>query len=119
MKILFTGGGTVGHIAPLIAISREIKKIYSGKEILEFLYLGPKDDFGKNLLLKEGIKMSWVLTGKIRRYLSLKSFFQNLIDIFFKIPFGIFQAFLYLFLSSPDLIFSKGGYGSFPAVIAG
>lgn len=113
MKILFTGGGTAGHLYPLIAIIREMKRIYPQKN-LEFFYLGPKDPFTLELLLKEGIKVKTILTGKIRRYFS----FKNFIDIF-KIPIGIFQAFWHIFFLSPDLIFGKGGYGSFPVVLAG
>jgi UDP-N-acetylglucosamine--N-acetylmuramyl-(pentapeptide) pyrophosphoryl-undecaprenol N-acetylglucosamine transferase len=118
MKILFTGGGTGGHIFPIIAISREIRKISPQKEI-EFFYIGPKDEFGGIFLSQEGIKVKEILAGKTRRYFSPQSFLQNLIDVFFKIPIGIFQAFFYIFFLAPDLIFSKGGFGSIPAVIAG
>ena len=71
------------------------------------------------MLSQEGIKVKTILAGKIRRYFDFKSLFENLIDIFVKIPFGIFQAFFYLFFLAPDLIFSKGGFGSIPAVISG
>jgi len=118
MKIVFAGGGTGGHIFPIIAICRELRRIYPKKD-LKVVFLGPKDEFGKILLSQEGIKVKTIMAGKIRRYWGVSSFFLNLIDIFFKIPFGIFQAFLYLFFSAPDLIFSKGGYGSIPAVLAG
>ena len=118
MKILFTGGGTGGHIVPIIAITREIRKIYPKKD-LQFFYLGPKDEFGKIFLSQEGIKVKEILAGKIRRYLGWKTFFQNLVDICFKIPLGILQSFFYIFFISPDLIFSKGGFGSIPVVIAG
>jgi len=118
MKILFTGGGSGGHIFPIIAISREIRRI-SPEGKIEFFYIGPKDDFGEILLSQEGIKVKTILAGKIRRYFDFKSLFENLIDIFVKIPFGIFQAFFYLFFLAPDLIFSKGGFGSIPAVISG
>lgn len=119
MKILFTGGGTGGHIFPIIAISREIKRIYPYEQELQFFYLGPKDDFGSLLLAQEGIKVKTIITGKIRRYFSLSSLFLNFIDICFKIPIGLIQAFFQIFFLAPDLIFSKGGYGSFPVVIAG
>ena len=117
MKILFTGGGTGGHILPIIAVARELRK-QAGKQ-LEFLYMGPKDDFAEILLTQEGIKVYHTLAGKVRRYGGLKTFFPNLVDTLIKTPLGIFQALSRMFLLSPDLIFSKGGYGSIPATIAG
>lgn len=117
MKILFTGGGTGGHILPIIAITREIRRIHQ-KPDLQFFYIGPKDEFGEIFLSQEGIKVKTVLSGKIRRYLNLKTVLQNLIDVIFKIPIGIFQAFFYIFFLAPDLIFSKGGFGSIPGVIS-
>jgi len=118
MKILFTGGGTGGHVLPIIGITREIRRIYQ-KPDLQFFYIGPKDEFGSILLSQEGIKVKTVLAGKIRRYLDWKTIFQNLGDILFKIPIGILQAFFYIFFLAPDLIFSKGGFGSIPGVISG
>ncbi|HUW72146.1 MAG TPA: undecaprenyldiphospho-muramoylpentapeptide beta-N-acetylglucosaminyltransferase [Candidatus Humimicrobiaceae bacterium] len=118
MKILFTGGGTGGHILPIIAICREIRKIYPEPD-LQFFYLGPKDDFDQILLSQEGIKVKHVFSGKLRRYLTWKVFFQNPIDILFKIPVGTLQAFFYIFFLAPDLIFSKGGFGSVEGVFAG
>ena len=53
------------------------------------------------------------MAGKLRRYLSI----FNLIDIF-KIPIGIIQAFYHIFIISPDIIFSKGGYGSIPTCLS-
>ena len=120
MKIVFTGGGSAGHIIPIIAITREIRRFYLGEQKkLQFIYFGPKDEFSSILLSQEGIKIKYILTGKIRRHLNLKSFFQNLVDILFKIPLGTFQAFVHLLFLNPDLIFSKGGYGSVPTVISG
>ena len=118
MKILFTGGGTAGHIFPIIAISREIKKIYPERDF-HFFYLGPEDEFSENLLSQEGIIVKTILAGKIRRYFGFLSFFQNLIDIFIKSPIGFLQSLFYIFVISPDLIFSKGGYGSLPVVFSG
>lgn len=112
MKILFTGGGTAGHIFPIIAIIREIKRSYPYAGF-EFFYLGPKDKFAREFLSQEGVGIRTVLAGKIRRYFSP----LNIID-FFKLPIGILQAFYHIFVISPDLILSKGGYGSLPAVLA-
>ncbi len=65
MRILFTGGGTGGHIYPIIAVKRVLEKLYE-KEI-KFLYVGP-DDFASGVFKKEGGACRCVLAGKIRRY---------------------------------------------------
>jgi UDP-N-acetylglucosamine--N-acetylmuramyl-(pentapeptide) pyrophosphoryl-undecaprenol N-acetylglucosamine transferase len=127
MKILFTGGGTGGHIFPIIAIAREIRRIKFSildqakekKEALALSYIGPGDPFGEILLTQEEIKTKSILAGKIRRYFTPLSLIQNFFDIFFKTPIGILQAFFHIFFLAPDLILSKGGYGSLPAVLAG
>lgn len=118
LKILFTGGGSGGHVIPVIAIVRELRRINAGKE-LELYYFGPKDDFGEIFLSQEDIKIKNILAGKLRRNTDWKSFLNNFIDIFFKIPLGIIQSFFMVLFLFPDLIFSKGGYGSLPVVIAG
>lgn len=122
IKILFTGGGSGGHIFPIIAVTREIRKLSpeerQNKEF-EFFYLGPKDAFADILFSQEGIKVKYVLAGKIRRYFTAKSIFQNIIDIVFKIPVGLIQAFVSIFILVPDVIFSKGGFGSLSTVVAG
>ncbi|OIP75338.1 MAG: undecaprenyldiphospho-muramoylpentapeptide beta-N-acetylglucosaminyltransferase [Parcubacteria group bacterium CG2_30_36_21] len=112
MEIVFTGGGTGGHIFPIIAVAREMRKIYPRQD-LKLFYIGPKDDFSLILLGQEDVAIKKILAGKLRRYFS----FKNLIDIF-KIPIGILQAFFYLFFIAPDVVISKGGYGSFPVVIS-
>jgi len=117
MKILFTGGGTGGHVLPIIGITREIRRICPHKD-LQFFYVGPKDEFGAIFLSQEGIEIKNVLAGKIRRFLDWKTTLQNLADILFKIPLGILQSFFYVFFLAPDLIFSKGGFGSIPGVVS-
>ena len=118
MKILFTGGGTGGHVLPIIAIVREIRRLPL-KNRFKFFYFGPKDEFAKILLNQEDIKIKHTLAGNVRRYLSWKSIFQNIFDVLFKIPIGFLQAFSYIFVLAPDVIFSKGGFGSIPTVLAG
>ncbi|HOC53403.1 MAG TPA: UDP-N-acetylglucosamine--N-acetylmuramyl-(pentapeptide) pyrophosphoryl-undecaprenol N-acetylglucosamine transferase [Candidatus Pacearchaeota archaeon] len=117
MKIIFTGGGTGGHIFPIIAVSRAIKRIGPSRG-LDFMYLGPEDNFSKSALEKEGIYPQYILSGKIRRYFSIPAFFENIVDVLFKIPLGIIQAFYTIVKNPAVLVFSKGGYGSVPTVIA-
>lgn len=115
MKIVFTGGGTGGHIFPIIAIVRELRKIVP---LAKIYYLGPKDPFAKKHLSREGVINFFVLSGKIRRYIDPQSFFLNIFDLLVRIPLGFLQSFFYLLVLNPDLVFSKGGYGSLPVVLA-
>ncbi len=113
MKIVFTGGGTGGHIFPILAIIREIRKKYPESK-LKVYYIGPDDKYGSTLLSIEGVKIKKIMAGKIRRYFS----FKNIFDLFIKMPIGVIQSFFWLFFIAPDLIFSKAGHGSFPATFS-
>lgn len=116
MRILFTGGGTGGHVYPIIALIREVKERAEKERItdIELLYMGPRGDgVGAELFREEQVIHIQVFGGKIRRYAS----FQNIFDGI-KLAIGVLQAFWNFFLLVPDVVFSKGGYGAFPACLA-
>ena len=115
-RILFTGGGTGGHIFPIIAIVEEMRKRGSD---FKLEYIGPSDFTSKTFLPQAKINAYYISSGKLRRYFSIKSVFSNIFDLLIGIPFGIFQAFIIMFFIAPDVIVSKGGFGSVPAIIAG
>ena len=114
MKILLTGGGTGGHLIPLLGVVSELKKVSLEKKIeeLEFLLITPASGFNKNIS-DAGIEIKTIKAGKLRRYFS----WENLRDIF-KIPVGIVQSLYYVYKFKPDIVFSKGGFASVPPVIA-
>jgi len=112
-KIILTGGGTMGHIFPLIALIREIKAGFPNPN-LKLFYFGPKKEAVDLLFNEEEVKVKHILAGKIRRYFDLR----NLLDVFLTF-FGTVQSFWLLFFKLPDLIISTGGYGSFPVCLAG
>ena len=114
MRILFTGGGSGGHVFPIIAIIRALKTIAEEEHIaeLELFYIGP-DYLGADAFFEENVSIIPITSGKFRRYFSL----TNIID-FFKVPIGFLQALWNIFLIMPDIVFSKGGFGALPAVLA-
>lgn len=106
-KIVFTGGGTAGHIMPNLAIIENLKnyKIY---------YLG-SNGMEKQIISKyPNITYIEIPVVKFVRSITPK----NLL-----IPFKLIKSINYckkiLKEINPDIIFSKGGYVSIPVCIAG
>ena len=117
LRILFTGGGTGGHFFPILSIKQQIEKIVKEKNISipRFLLIGSGKEFKKMAKENTDMKFKSVFSGKIRRYLTFKSIFQNIFD-FFKMPFGILQALWQVWLFMPNVVFGKGGFASVPVV---
>ncbi len=110
-KIILTGGGTGGHIYPLLRLAEKLKNDY------ELIYIGSNLDFEKEEVAKEKIKHIAIPCGKFRRNFSLLNLLLNIID-FFKVIFGIIKSLALLILIKPDLVFSKGGYVALPVCFA-
>ena len=106
-KIVFTGGGTAGHIMPNLALIDELKttaKVY---------YIG-SNGMEKEIITKTDIPFYEISSVKFKRSLS----FSNLL-IPFKLLKAIKQSKKILKELKPDVIFNKGGYVSLPVVFAG
>ncbi len=114
MKILFTGGGSGGHFYPIIAVAQEINRLSKENRLLSpQLYFMSPQPYNAGALFDNNIIYKKNSAGKVRRYFSVFNFF----DIF-KTIWGVLQSLLDVFLIYPDVVFSKGGYASFPAVFA-
>jgi UDP-N-acetylglucosamine--N-acetylmuramyl-(pentapeptide) pyrophosphoryl-undecaprenol N-acetylglucosamine transferase len=115
MKILFTGGGTGGHFYPIIAVAEAIKAHASKSKLIppDLYFLAP-DPYSRKILFDNQIKYYQIPAGKMRIYSSVENFFDM-----FKTGIGVIAALWRVFWIYPDVIFSKGGYGSFPVVLAG
>jgi UDP-N-acetylglucosamine--N-acetylmuramyl-(pentapeptide) pyrophosphoryl-undecaprenol N-acetylglucosamine transferase len=114
MRILFTGGGTGGHFYPIIAVAEEINDLVKEKRLLapELFYVSP-DEYNAGLLYEKGIIYKKNSAGKLRRYFSIRNFFD-----FFKTGWGIIKSLMLVYKIYPDVIFGKGGYASFPVLVA-
>lgn len=114
MKILLTGGGTGGHFYPLIAVAEAIREIAKEEKLIDVeLYYMSTSKYDERLLFEHDIKFIKNSTGKRRNYKSI----LNILDIP-KIILGSIRAVFKLYSLYPDVVFSKGGYPSFPVTFA-
>lgn len=108
-KIILTGGGTAGHVTPNIALIPHLKE--AGYEII---YIGSYDGIEKRLISDfPDVTYYGIATGKFRRYLDVKNFTDP-----FRVMKGYAEARKILKKERPDILFSKGGFVSVPAVRA-
>lgn len=107
-RIVFTGGGTAGHVTPNIALIPKLKTL--GYDIH---YIGSYDGIERKLIEDYRIPYYGISTGKLRRYFDLKNFSDP-----FRVIKGFMEAKQVLKTLKPDIIFSKGGFVSVPVVRA-
>ncbi len=118
MKILLTGGVTGGHFYPLIAVAEELNETAKENRLLKpELYFMSTDPYNETLLYENNIKFISINAGKLRRKMSPENLVLNFIDLF-KTFFGCLGAVWKMFLIYPDVVFGKGGYAAFPALLA-
>ena len=106
--LLCTGGGTAGHVVPAIPIMRAF--LEAGARVD---FVGSGSAMEQDLLSDLDVTYHGIMAGKLRRYFS----FENLIDGF-RVLGGVFQALWLVGRLRPDVVFSKGGFVSFPVVFA-
>ena len=109
LKVTFTGGGTAGHVLPAIPIMRTLRQ-----QGAELAYIGGVGGVEQGYLADEAVPYFGIASGKLRRYFS----WRNLADAC-SVLLGIWQSYWLLRRLRPTLIFSKGGFVSFPVVLAG
>lgn len=111
-KILFTGGGSAGHVIPNLALIEDLKRLGG----VDFAYMGT-DGIEKTLVGERHIPFYTISCPKFRRGFSLKNLKSNL-----QIPFQLYrakkEALRGLELLQPNAVFSKGGYVSLPVLLA-
>ena len=106
--IILTGGGTSGHVTPNIALIPGLKE--AGYRIC---YIGSANGIESQLIKNENIAYYSISAGKLRRYLDLK----NITDMF-RVIGGLKQSVSIIKKIKPNVLFSKGGFVSCPAVWA-
>ena len=114
MRIVLTGGGTGGHFYPVVAVAESIREIVKERKLLdpEIYFFGP-DAYDERALFDNDVVFVRTPAGKVRRYFSL----LNITDAV-KTVVGIVKTLIKLYQLFPDVVFSKGGYGAMPTLIA-
>ena len=110
MKVILTGGGTIGSVSPLLAVKEALE---DKSDDLKFYWIGTKDGIEKDIVVKENIHYIGISSGKLRRYFD----WNNLLDPF-RILAGFFQAYRIIKEIQPDIILSAGGFVSVPVIWA-
>ena len=120
-----TGGGSGGHITPLLSLAHALKEISPQTRVIYIGLRGDKVNIPKD---QQGVfdEVYYVSSGKFRRY-NGESFLSRIIDIktlalnikdFFKVCTGILQSRKILKKIKPDAVLSKGGFVVVPVGIA-
>lgn len=118
MRILLTGGVTGGHFYPIISIAEELNRLAKEKHLveLELFFMSPSP-YDASLLYETGITYKKNSAGKLRRGSGLVGLVQNFFDLF-RTAWGVLLSIIQVYNLYPDVVFGKGGAGSFPALFA-
>lgn len=114
MKIVLIGGGTGGHFYPLIAVAQELYALGREQKLATVdLWYFSDTKVDADELQRLGIKFEFVPAGKLRMYASFK-----IVTDMMQAGWGCVIALWKLFKVYPDVVFAKGGYASFPTLVA-
>ena len=113
MNILFTCGGTAGHINPAVALARMFRE----RDNANILFVGGDGGMATSLVPKEGYEIRTVTITNFRRSMNLAGIRHNL-GTAVNLVRSDGQAKKILRDFQPDLVVGTGGYASYPVVKA-
>lgn len=110
MKILFSGGGTLGSVTPLLAVAEIARK---ESDNVSMLWVGTKDGPEHALIEDAGIDFISIPSGRLRRFLTWRNLFTP-----FHVFSGLMEAQRILRQYEPDVVVGAGGFVSVPVIWA-
>ena len=110
MRIILTGGGTIGSVSPLLAVRDSLLQV---EPEAQFIWVGTEEGMEEEIVRQKNVPYFSVKCGKIRRYFSWRNFITP-----FSVLVGIFQSIKIIRGFKPDLILSAGSFVSVPVVVA-
>ena len=115
MNVIFTCGGTAGHINPAIAVANILKQ---RKPDCKILFIGAKDHMEEKLVPAAGYELIALPGSGLSRRLNLAGIKKNINAV--KCVIGAVSKCKKIIRDfDADVIVGTGGYASFPALLAG
>jgi UDP-N-acetylglucosamine--N-acetylmuramyl-(pentapeptide) pyrophosphoryl-undecaprenol N-acetylglucosamine transferase len=118
MRVMVTGGGTGGHVAPAMAVIAELQRRHGSS--LTLAYAGSAAGLEARLAGEAGIEFIAIASGKLRRSSrGVRGLLTvaNVRDVF-RVPIGVLQALRTVRRFRPDVVLSTGGYVAVPIAVA-
>lgn len=115
MNIIFTCGGTAGHINPALALAGMVRERQPDSEIL---FVGAEDGMEKDLVPRAGYRLETVKISNLQRKLTPAGIWHNMVTAE-HILAAMKKADRLIADFSPDVIVGTGGYASYPALHQG
>lgn len=109
MNVIFSCGGTGGHIFPALAIAEELMV----REKVKILFVGSKDGMEKNIITKLKFNFVSISAKPLIRKITIK----NLLNCFYNIK-AILEAMKIINYFNPNIVIGTGGFVSFPMLFA-
>jgi UDP-N-acetylglucosamine--N-acetylmuramyl-(pentapeptide) pyrophosphoryl-undecaprenol N-acetylglucosamine transferase len=113
MKVIFSGGGTGGHVYPALAVATALAQELGDSEPLDALYVGTTSGIEKELVARAGLPFRAVAAGAIRGRSP-----WGLAASLVKLTRGVAQARRAIAQFQPNAILTTGGYASVPTALA-
>lgn len=115
MRVIFTCGGTAGHINPAISVA---KLLQARRPDAEILFVGAEDGMENKLVPREGFRLETLKISNYQRKLTPKGIWHNLVTLK-NLHGSLKKADRILKEFRPDVIVGTGGYASYPMLKQG
>ncbi|MFH2062666.1 MAG: UDP-N-acetylglucosamine--N-acetylmuramyl-(pentapeptide) pyrophosphoryl-undecaprenol N-acetylglucosamine transferase [bacterium] len=106
MRVMLSGGGTLGSVAPLLAVAEEIRRRDPG---VSLLWIGTKGGPERRLVERLGFDFRPIAAGRLRRFLTWRNFFLP-----FAVLHGLADSLSVLRSWRPDVVVHAGGFVAVP-----
>ena len=114
MKIVITGGGSGGHVYPLLSVVDKIREISEEKKILQpeirYLAIEPYDE---DALFRNDIIFEKISAGKLKKGFHLSTIWEMI-----KMFWGVISTLTRMLQIYPDVVFTNGGFVAFPVIFS-